>query len=218
MGKEIKIKKKNLKIIGILIGGLLLFSLIFLNWEKIKPDQIVAKVNGEKIYLSEVELLQTAVKTNGQEINQSVATEQLVARELLVQESAQREIIVSDEEVEQIINNQLTQSGQSMKEFKQMLGERGTNYEKFFEAYRTQLILQKLMTEVSEERNLSVSDKEIDDFYKENKQLFGQLEGTTTVEQIKDQIRYILEQQKQSEVIYELVEDLKQHSEIEYLI
>lgn len=216
MVNELKIKKKNLIICFVILLILIVGVIIYFNWGKIKPDKTIALVNGEKIYLSEVETLQKAANISGQQVNESVAIDQIISRKLLVQESQRRGISVTDEEVEKMIQDQIDQSGQTMESFQKQLKEKGVDYDKLFEAYKTQVILQKLIGQISEEKNITVTDTEAKDFYNKNKQLFNQGGQVTDFETVKDTIKRVLLQQKQSVEIYKLIDELKAKATITY--
>lgn len=214
---KITIKKSQIWISLIVIVAIILLVLIYMNWDELKPDVKKVGVNGHIIYGEEVERVKQAFKQQtGTEINDSQALEQLIGRTLLIQEAQKRNIIISDSEVELLLTQQAGQYGLDLNSFKSQMKDSGVDYNELFEAYRDQIQMQELVTKIMEERNVSVSEVEIREFYDSNKEIFEEGGEEMSYENMKEQIELIIKQQKGSEVITDFIEELKIESEIVY--
>lgn len=216
MSSKISIKKSQLMIILGVVIIIALGVLVYYNWDNLKWDKTLAKVNGESIKESEVERVKQAFKQQtGIEANSSQAIDQLVSRKLLLQEVERRGISTSEEEVEQILLVRLEEMGSNLEEFKVEVEVSG-DYNELISAYKEQFNLEKLVEEITLEENITVSEEEIKEFYELYEESLASGGNDTSYNEIKDQIKEVLLQQKQSESIYNLIEDLKSSSEIVY--
>ena len=217
MSNQIKIRKSHIQLFVFVVLILFVGVLVYSNWDKIKPDKTVAEVNGEKIKSEEIKKVQEAFnKQTGTEINESLAIEQLVSRKLLLQEAEKKGIHSSKEDVEIFLSEKLIEIGSNLDEFKVQVKNSGGDYSELVEAYQEQLILQKLVNQLSEEKEIFVSEQEARQFYDKNGEIFEQGGEDTEFEIVKEQIMEVLLQQKQGEMISNQVEELRLNSTIVY--
>ncbi len=170
---------------------------------------VVAIVNGQPItrlaYVQETEgvYLQDQRVTAGKQ-----ALNQLVTKTLLNQEAQRRNIAVTDKEVSDEVNNtrkMLEKQNQKLEEALTLQGDSLSAYE---DRIRTQKLIQKLIG------TITVTDKEVDDYIKQNE---ANLQGLTG-DDLKNQVKQTLESQKSNEKLQALIQSLQQKAKVNYLI
>ncbi len=146
------------------------------------PD-VVARVNGEAVSKAEFE---NAVRMLESRAGQGVPFEkrdevyrqvldQLVGYKLLVQETRVRKLTVADTEVDAQVG-QIRQRFPSEEAFTKALAEQKVTLEKLKQDTKTQILITKIIdAEVTPK--ISVTDKDIDGFYEQNKQRFNEPEA-----------------------------------------
>jgi hypothetical protein len=218
----VTLNKKHISIGIAIIILIILGGVVYFNWENIKdlmPSKTVALVNGVKINQQELDRAIQAVQSQTTAtVNETEVVDQLVARELLVQEAEKRGITTSVEEAEALLITHLSQQGATLEDLKSKLNKQ-SDYDFIIQGYEEQISLGKLTDQIFEGEDLSVSDIEAKEFFDKNQKLFNLVQSNgknATYSDVKDQIKILLEQQKQNAVIGELIDSLKNQSEIEY--
>ncbi len=145
---------------------------------KVEAVQIIAQVNEHKI--THNELYQRLLRINGQQVlNQMI-------NELLIEDEAKKQKIdVSEKELSEKfdeIKNQFVDE----ENFNNWLNSQGINLEEFKNQLRLTLLQDKLIVKA---KNIKVTDKEINDFFEQNRDKLG------TPEQIR--CRHILVKTKE---------------------
>lgn len=174
---NIKTTKKFLLFLS-LSGALILFTLliVFLN-----KRMNVAKVNGQSI--SRMEFYKELEKTQG-----STVLEDMITKKIIFQEAKKSNIIVSESDVQNeldLIRGSVAQQGATLED---ILAYQGMTYDQLVENVRIQKILEQLLKD-----STSVSDDEIKARYDENRDIYGK---DKTYEQLKEEIRYQIYQEK----------------------
>lgn len=170
---------------------------------------VVAIVNGQPItrltYIQETEgvYLQDQRVTAGKQ-----ALNQLVTKTLLYQEAARRHISVSDKEVNDEVNNTRKMLEKQNQKLEEALTLQGDSLPAYEDRIRTQKLIQKLIGKVT------VTDKEVDDYIKQNE---ANLQGLTG-DDLKNQVRQTLESQKSNEKLQALIQSLQQKAKVSYFI
>ncbi len=169
---------------------------------------VVALVNGQPISrlalineTSSVYLQDQRVTAGKQAMNQ------LVTKTLLEQEAKRRNITVSDKEVQSEVDNtrkMLQKQGQKLEDALSLQGDSLPAYE---DRIRTQKLIQKLVG------NVTVSDKEIDDYINQNK---ASLPVELTGNDLRTQVKASLQQQKSNEKLQSLIQSLQQKAKVTY--
>lgn len=196
---------------------LAVFSYIYFSDNLIEKKVVVATVNGEEITSDQVTKVKSALELqNGGAINESLVLEQLVSRELLIQEADKKSINSTRQEAEELLSLQAAQQGRSLEDIKKLLQESGANYEDIIEGYMDEIKIRKLTEEVLSEQEDLVSEEEITNFFNDNEKLFAQINATAKLEDYHDQIELLLSQQKQQGVLKEYIDNLKENAEITY--
>jgi len=190
-----KANKKNLAIllaIIILAGTLYYF----------KNQFIVAMVNGKPIF--RLTLIRELEKQTGKGVLDS-----LITKTLILDEAKKQNVSISDgeinEEIKQIEEN-ISKQGQ---ELTALLDAQGMTRNDLLEQIKLQKTVEKIAG-----KDISISEQEVDDYIKTNKDLISK---DTDIEKIKETIKGQLEQEKLNEKIQTWVESLRQNAKITYI-
>ncbi len=190
------LNKRNIIIVLVVIFIVAVISLL-------RNQLIVATVNGESI--NRLTLINQLEKQVGKKV-----LEGLVTTTLILQEAKNKNITVSNDEINSEIKNidgSLKKRGQSLD---QALVLQGLTIDVVREQVKTSLIVRKLLA-----GKISVSDKDISDYIDQNKKSIPQ---DANLEDTKKQVRQQLEQQKLQEKYQELIKSLQDKAKINYLI
>jgi peptidyl-prolyl cis-trans isomerase SurA len=148
------------------------------------PDNTVAaSVNGKKIMMSEVERIihQQAQgnesKMSGHELAQARLTvlEKLIQREVLFQRAEQEKLLPTDEQITSSINSQKQQAGLTDEDFARQLKEQNMSMEAVREDAKKDLAINSLQDKYA--GKITISDREVEDYYNANKQQFVNARG-----------------------------------------
>ncbi|GEM_PF-4303211 len=218
----VTLSKKNV-IIGIIVIAIIILGVVvYFNLASIKdlmPSKAIATVNGIKIDQKQLDQAIAAVQSQTQGVvNETQVIDQLVSRELLVQEAEKRGITTDVKEAEDLLSTHLSQQGATIDDLKSKLNKK-SDYDFIIKGYIEQISLGKLTDQLFENENLEVTDQESKEFFDKNQQLFNLVQSNgknATYTDVKDQIKTILKQQKQNKIIGELIDSLKNQSEIVY--
>jgi peptidyl-prolyl cis-trans isomerase SurA len=139
---------------------------------------VAASVNGKNIMLSEVDKLINQ-QFQGQQAQMSQlqlaqarlqALDVLIRDEILSQRAEREKLVPTEEEVTQFVNN-LKQQGQMTEEqFQKSLKDANQTEATLREATRKQIAIQKLQDKINSK--ITISDKEVEDTYNGNKDQF----------------------------------------------
>ncbi len=147
---------------------------------------VAATVNGKNIMLREVDaLLNQQARAQGVQVEQMSPLELAAARmqvldgliqqEVLYQRADREKLLPTEDEVTQLINQQKQQSRMTEEEYQRMLRETNQTEPELREVARRQMAVQRL-----QERqfgNISISDRDVEDFYNNNRQQFVSARG-----------------------------------------
>jgi peptidyl-prolyl cis-trans isomerase SurA len=146
-------------------------------------DGVAATVNGRSIMLSEVDRI-ISQQTGGQQAQLSPlelaaarlqVLDGLIQQEVLFQRAEKEGLLPTEDEITQAINSEKIQRNMTEEEFQRMLRESGQTEQALRETVRKQLAIQKLQDKVI--GKIAISDKEVEDFYNNNKQQFVNARG-----------------------------------------
>ena len=170
--------------------------------------KIAATVNGEPIYMEEVDKQleqlgqqhQSLEGQQGEEYKkqfQKQILDDLIEQKLVLQEAEKEKIKVSDKEIDDWIK-QAKQQFPSEQEFESKLKELNLTIEELKKNRKEQLLRQKMIEKIT--KDIKVTDKEVEDYYKKNKEELKEPE--------KVKIKWIIlsEEKKAKEVLKELEE------------
>lgn len=184
-----------------LIIAILVVLILAMAGYLLKGELIVATVNGKPIFRHT--LIAELEKTSGKQ-----ALDTLIARTLILQEAKRKNVSISDEEISQEIekiSQQVESQGQSLE---QILAFQGLTRKDLEGQIRVQKIAEKLVG-----ASVEVSDEEAAEYFENNKSMFS--EGTT-FDQVKEEIKNQLKQEKINQEIQAWFDNLKKSAKINY--
>lgn len=148
-------------------------------------NMVASTVNGKKIMLAEVEraISQQAGGRQAQLSQLELAQarlqvlDSLIQREVLFQRAEKEKLLPTDEQITAAINQQKQQSGMTDEDFQKSLKEQNLTPELLREEARKDLAIRNLQDKYS--GKISISDKEVEDFYANNQQRFVSARGVS---------------------------------------
>jgi peptidyl-prolyl cis-trans isomerase SurA len=146
-------------------------------------NTVAATVNGKKIMLQEVERLinQQAQGKQSQlsplELAQArlQVLASLIQREVLFQRAEQEKLLPSEDQITSAINEQKQQTGATDEEFNRQLKEQNLTLEALREEAKKDLAIKSLQDKYA--GKITISDREVEDYYNSNKQQFVNTRG-----------------------------------------
>ena len=153
------------------------------NTTESKDNTVAATVNGKEIMLKEVEQA-VSTQSGGKQAQlsqlelaqarlQVLGT--LIQREVLFQRAEREKLLPTEDEVTAIINQQKQQSGMTDDDFKKNLAAQNLTEQSLREEARKDIAVKKLQDKFTS--MITVSDKEVEDFYNGNRQQFVSSRG-----------------------------------------
>lgn len=136
-------------------------------------EEVVAKVNGETITLSELNRIydsipaQQKAETTKEEILQGI-----IQLKVIYQEAKKEGLSVTKEEADENLNSLLLSAGMTKDQFLQNLAQQNLDEDEFIKSYIEQLTAQRLINETVLQ-NIEVSDAEVSEYYLENVEQFA---------------------------------------------
>jgi len=185
-------------LISLLVLGLIYFSARFF---------LAASVNGQ--FIGRLMVIKELEKQGGEKTLKTI-----IIKTLINQEAKKRKISVSTKEVDAEISKiekNITSQGATLDA---LLMQQGLTKEDLKGEIKLQLLVTKMV-----DSNISVSEKEIDDYIASQVQQtsLGSVE-TTAPEVTRDQAKEAIKQQKLQEEIQKFVSDLQSKAKISYFI
>lgn len=148
-----------------------------------KDSTVAATVNGKNIMLGEVE--RTISQQSGGKQAQLSQLElaqarlqvlgSLIQREVLFQRAEKEKLLPTEDQITAIINQQKQQSGMTDDDFQKSLAAQNMTMESLREEARKDIAIKNLQDKYSSK--ITVSDKEVEDFYNNNRQQFVSARG-----------------------------------------
>jgi len=141
-------------------------------------NTVAATVNGKKIMLAEVERLinQQAQGKQSQFSAHDLAQarlqilDKLIQREVLFQRAEQEKLLPTEEQITTAINQQKQQGGMTDEEFARQLKEQNMTIEALREEAKKDLAINSLQDKYA--GKVTISDREVEDYYNANKTKF----------------------------------------------
>lgn len=146
-------------------------------------NTVAATVNGKSITLKEVERIITQ-QTQGQQTKLSPlqlaqarlqVLDTLIQREVLYQRAQKDNLLPNEEEVTAAINKQKQDSGMTDEEFEKQLKEQSLTREVLREEARKDISIKRLQEKYN--GKITISDREVEDYYNNNRQQFVSARG-----------------------------------------
>ena len=208
----------------LIIGGIYYFYP-----ESKGSDLALVEVNGEIIYQSQLDELWNSLPIDVKaQVTRDVVLDELVSQRLLMQKVEENNITVSDEEVAEYMEFELSQANMTLAQFEEILEAQGSSIETLEQIYREKLELASLFDNYVL-TDLEVSDEEIQSYYESNQDAFIKDENGTIFEldelayegteiTVYDVVERVLMQEKAKAVYDSYVVELKEQSEIKFLV
>ncbi len=185
----------------------------------------VALVNGQSIsqYELDTSIEQLSAGAASQGIDQNdpqvqqglrdQALEVLINTELLRQEAERRGVTVTDEEVQARLDALVQQVG-GEEVLAERMEEFGVSMETLESDIRSELAIQKVLDAVFAEREITVTEEEINEYYTA---AGGEEAGLPPLQEVRDQVELEVQNTKQQEIINELITELRASATIEII-
>lgn len=150
--------------------------------EEVSPDTVLATVAGQDITQADLDEQQQLLQSLGtQQLPNEEALELLIDEEVLYLEAQERGLVVSREEAEQQLEEDLDLAGTTVDAYRQQLAERNIEFEQLVEYLRKQLSIANVLDE--ELQNITPTQDEIEQRYNESQENY-RVPTTATVRQI----------------------------------
>ncbi len=194
-GSGVRIRKSQ---VLLLVAVVLLLALGYL----FKSLFVAAVVNNEPI--TRLEVVKQLERLGGNQVINS-----LVAQKLIMQEAKKKGLVASDKEVEEQIKTEQAQYKKQGQSFEDALKAQHMTLTEYKEQIRFEKTVPKLLGKIE------ISDKEIDDYLKQNAGLFP--EGTDP-KQLREQVKQTLIQDKSRAKVQELIGKLRQDGKVLFFV
>lgn len=184
-----------------------------------KKNEIAAIVNGEKIYINDIERIYNDLKEHESSSldnavspipNKKEILDDIINELLVIQEAEKQNITISDEEVENRINilkehmpelYEIVLKKVSLKEYKKIL--------------KKGMLYQKMKENVLKENPVYISEEEILTFIEKNKKDFSKSNmDENKFDEIKNTLKEILKEREEIKIFNQWIEKLKNKAEI----
>ena len=168
----------KLFMLAALVGVALTFAAACSSTGSSPESSVAATVNGKKIMLAEVERI-VHQQSQGKESQLSAhdlaqarlsVLESLIQREVMFQRAEQEKLLPSEDEITNTINKQKQDSGMTDEEFARQLKTQNMTIEALREEAKKDLTLNKLQDKYA--GKITISDREVEDYYTANKAKF----------------------------------------------
>jgi hypothetical protein len=195
-----KLKKINLKPVAIFLVAVFLVTALFVF---IRKNVIVATINGQP--LTRFEVINTLEKQAAKQV-----VDGLISEKLLTQEAKQKKIEISAEDIDTEIGKIKKQLKEQGSELQTALAAQGLSEKELKKQIELKLLLEKLLGDKTK-----VTDKEVNKYISENKELFPE---EMKEAELKKSVSEQLVNQKLSTAAQELITKLKEQAKIKYFI
>lgn len=166
--------------------------------ERGEDDPVIATVNGEKIHRSEYD--RAVAQQSGEEVLDGLVLERLVSIE-----ARKRNVTISQDETDKLLNEQKQQFGDEQA-FQAALAQAGLSEDDLVKRLRLSEMLRRMVAD-----KIAVSDQEITAMFANAADRYpGQ-----TIEQAREQIKADIEQQKQQSAVRDLLDQVRAEATIE---
>jgi len=174
--------------VSVFLTGLLFLALVISGCSsgggaEASDSTVAATVNGKNIMLKEVER-GVSQQAGGQQAKLSQLElaqarlqilSNLIQREVLFQRAEREKLLPTEDQIDGAINSQKQQSGMTSEDFEKSLKEQNVSMETLREEARKDLAIANLQDKYS--GKISISDKEVEDFYNNNRAQFVNARG-----------------------------------------
>lgn len=187
--------------------------------QNISDPNSVAIVNGEYLPREEYDARVAQLTAFGGESENAEgyseqALTQMISEKLLMQDANAKGYVVADEEVATEFDG-VKQSFENEEKFNEALASQNMTSDQLKANIYSQLILEQYVEGVLKDKNVEVSEEEILSFYEQS---VSGSEEAPSLEEVKEQVKQQLEQQKISAIMQEVIFELRDKADITILI
>gem|GEM_PF-7105751 len=176
-----------------------------------EDNPVVAEVNGQEIRLDEVNDVIKVGFSQGQRLDGASALDMIITKILLLEEAQNRDVVMTVMDAEEKLIATYTQAGLSKEQFEEKLVEAGITYEQTLNGFREEFIINQVLTDEISNTEIQVSDEEVKIFFEENKDMIKAQVGNNTVfNDVSSQVKANLLEQKQQQIVLDLIKSLEQ--------
>ncbi|MFQ5621463.1 MAG: peptidylprolyl isomerase, partial [Candidatus Nanoarchaeia archaeon] len=157
-------------VIGVLLAIAVIFALYSVVYKPAETGTVVAKVNGEPVYLSTINMQWDQLPAEVKEGRQKEAIlDSSITQTLVIQEANKLGITASDTEVQAFITQVLTQTQTPEDVFYERAEELGISKEDLLDLFKARILSNKLFQQVLAE-DIQVTDEEAKAHYEATKE------------------------------------------------
>ncbi|MBD3250496.1 MAG: hypothetical protein GF381_02930 [Candidatus Pacebacteria bacterium] len=198
--KKVDFKKQLLSTKTLLIVALLaLLTILILS----KDLFIAAMVNGRPVF-------RWTVRNRAEEAQGPQILDALVTDKLILQRAEKEGVQVTDEQVQEQIDQIKQSVSEQGQDFDQLLQMQGMTLEELRYRIRIQKSVEELIG-----AEVEVTEEEISQYIEDNEEFFPE---DSTQEELEEQARQQLEQQKLSEKYQTWLKNLKEEAQVQYFV
>lgn len=170
-------------LLSLIVSVIAVFSAACSSSSTPAESTVAATVNGRKIMSEEVERI-IHKQAEGKEAQMSAhdlaqarlqVLDDLIKREVLFQRAEQEKLLPTEDEITNTINTQKQQSGMTDEEFQRQLKTQNMTMEALREEAKKDLAINKLSDKYA--GKITISDREVEDFYTANQSSFVNARG-----------------------------------------
>lgn len=209
----------------ILAAIILAVGAIFLTSRQNSPSapsnpNAVATVNGEELSRSEYDLRYAELSSmyEGQEVDEDALSEQIltqmISERLLLQEASAKGISVPQEEIDaqfQMLDDQF----ETDEEFDTALQDENLTRDQLRINIHNQMTIEKYIDQVTADKDITVTDEEVVAAFEES---VAGMENGPTLEEVRGQVEDQVRNQKITEIMLQVIEELRNKADIQIFI
>ena len=192
-------------------------------------ESVVATVNDQEITRGELNFQLSQLAANPQmqfqvpspdeteewENFQNMILEEMISEKLVLQDAKDRGLEPGDEEIDQMYYMIVAELG-GQEALDQHLETLGMSETKLRSDLKDQIVIDQYIQMLSEEENIPpATDEDIEEYYEQQVALDPE---APELEEIYEQLREQVFQERLGEVIFEIIEDLEDDSDVEFLL
>lgn len=189
--------KNSILWVSLVFLGLLVFLLF-------KKGIFVAALVGKKP-IFRLSLVKALEKSGGKQ-----TLENLITKELIIQEAQKKKVNISDQDVEneiKVLGERISAQGLSLEE---ALAMQNQTKEDLRENIKIQLMVEELLKD-----RIQFSEEEVQDYFENNKNLYP---PETKIEDVKEDLINSLRQQKLASEFQNWIKDLRDKTQVKYFV
>lgn len=180
----------------------------------------VATVNGEELLRSEYDLRYAELSSmyEGQEVDEEALSEQIltqmISERLLLQEASAKGISIPQEEIDAQFQ-MLDDKFETDEEFDTALKDENLTRDQLRINIHNQMTIEKYIDEVTADQDITVTDEEVVAAFEES---VAGMENGPTLEEVRGQVEDQVRDQKITEIMLQVIEELRNKADIQIFI